>query len=292
MPPSGEEAHGTYCTVGFFLGIMIRQANNEDWQLFLELAKAESWRVPEAETRLFQGPWQHCVRVVENAQTFCGLVTMVAYHHSAWIGNLIVPETERGKGYGTKLFLAALTELQKQAGITVWLTASDQGKKIYRKSGFVEIDKIERWVFKKRSFESKLVQSKTEAISQLLDMDDQAWGEKRATLLKTLVSNGQVVACDDAVALLQKGANCQVIGPWYCLSKTMGSNRVLLKNILEMAPPEIDIVVDLFQSSPARILLIESGFLCTGGNTLMVSGPISHIQTQMMVSLASLGSIG
>lgn len=292
MPLSGEEAHGTYCPVGFFLGIMIRQADNEDWKLFLDLARAEGWRVPEAETRLFLGPWQHCVRVAEEGQTFCGLITMVAYQHSAWIGNLVVPKTQRGKGYGTELFLTALSELQKQAGITVWLTASDQGKKNYQKSGFVEIDKIERWVFKKRSCECKLVQPKTEANGQLMVMDAQAWGEKRETLLKSLVSNGEVVACDDAVALLQKEANCQIIGPWYCLSKTMEPNRVVLKSILERATPGIDIVVDLFQSSPVRVLLIETGFLCTGENAVMVSGPIPHIQTKMMVSLASLGSIG
>jgi N-acetylglutamate synthase-like GNAT family acetyltransferase len=102
---------------------MIRVACEPDWENFLVLASAEGWRVPRLESRLFQGPWLPFARVLEEGETFCGMVTAVAHQHSGWIGNLIVSKELRGKGYGSQLFLAALSALEEVQLETVWLTA-------------------------------------------------------------------------------------------------------------------------------------------------------------------------
>lgn len=119
--------------------MVVRRLNQSDWELFSSLAGAENWWAPQSELLLFKGPWSQYDQVFDDDE-FCGLVTAVAYEKSAWIGNLIVPHNLRGKGYGSSLFKAALADLAGRGTTSIWLTASDQGRTIYEKEGFVVVD--------------------------------------------------------------------------------------------------------------------------------------------------------
>ena len=270
----------------------IRIAQEPDWDSFFKLAAAEGWRVPVVERQLFAGPWFDCARVLEEEGSFCGLVTSVAHQHSGWIGNLIVPARLRGRGRGSLLFKAALTELQAQGMQTVWLTASEAGRPIYEKCGFCSIDEIERWVFRKSAQSDPEDRPATDGVQQLRDLDRCAWGEDRAALLNALGVQGQTYACDGATALLQREPELQIIGPWYSATGCPRANRLLLQKILTAADPQVEVVVDVLASSAVRQLLAATGFACTGKNLLMVLGDAGHVRRDMMVSLASLGSIG
>lgn len=270
----------------------IRIAQKPDWDSFFELAADEGWRVPEVERRLFAGPWFDCARVLEEGDSFCGLVTSVAHRRSGWIGNLIVPARLRGRGRGSLLFNAALTALQAQGMQTVWLTASAAGRPIYEKCGFRSIDGIERWVLCKRAQSDPDDRPEADDAQQLRDLDRCAWGEDRTTLMESLGVQGQVYACEGAAALLQRGPRLQILGPWYSATGCPRANRLLLQKILAVADPDVEVVVDALASSPVRQLLAATGFACTGRNLLMVLGDAGHVRREMMVSLASLGSIG
>ena len=102
------------------------------------MAAEEGWRIPEVERRLFQGVWTNQALALVEDEIFCGLVTAVAHQRSGWIGNLIVPSPLRGRGYGQRLFRAAL-ELLKRCGVkTACLTASEQGQPLYEKAGLLD----------------------------------------------------------------------------------------------------------------------------------------------------------
>lgn len=270
----------------------IRLAEKSDWDNFQVLAALEGWRVPEVERQLFRESWTPFARVMEQGQTFCGLVTSVAYRRSGWIGNLIVPGELRGQGYGKQLFVAALSALQAQRLESVWLTASEMGRPIYEKSGFVLVDGVERWISGKRVPCGPADRLDNDAESQLRALDLVAWGEDRSALLETLCLQGHVFACDDSAALLQYEPGLQIVGPWYSPSGCPRANRLLLQKILTAADPHVEVVVDVLASSPVRKLLAETGFACTGKNALMMLGDAGHVHKEMMVSLASLGSIG
>jgi len=283
------------CSVGFFrLSAMIKIhiAQKPDWASFFDLAAAEGWRVSEVERQLFAGRWCDCAQALKENDRFSGLVTAVAHQSSGWIGNLIVPERLRGRGYGSRLFEAALSALQVQGMTSVWLTASESGRPIYEKSGFVAIDEIERWVSCKRSHFGPADSLVKDGGQKLVALDRAAWGEDRSALLEALDAQGRVFACGDAVALLQREPELQIIGPWYSPTGCPRSNRLLLQKILAEADPNIELVVDLLKSSPVGQLLSATGFSCVGSNALMVQGDSTRIQIKTMASLASLGSIG
>lgn len=271
---------------------IIRIAENTDWEQFFALADAEGWRIPEIERQLFAGPWQHCARVMAVDGRFCGLATSVAHDQSGWIGNLLVPQPLRGHGYGSRLFVAALSALQTQGLRSIWLTASLLGQPIYEKSNFKVVDTIERWVSDSRSGNSFAIQATSAATDLLSACDQAAWGETRASLLNALFDQGRAFAVEDSVALLQQEPDLQIIGPWYSPTGCPRANRQLLHQILATADPDVEIVVDILSSSPVRRLLAAAGFSCSGSNALMVHGNTDGINTGMMVSLASLGSIG
>ena len=283
------------CSVGFFrLSAMIKIhiAQKPDWASFFDLAVAEGWRVPEVERQLFAGRWCDCAQALKEDDRFSGLVTAVSHQHSGWIGNLIVPERLRGRGYGSRLFEAALSALQAQGMTSVWLTASESGRPIYEKSGFVAIDEIERWVSCKRSHFGPADSLLKDGGQKLVALDRAAWGEDRSALLEALDAQGKAYACGGAAALLQREPGVQIVGPWYSTTGCPRSNRLLLQKILAEADPNVELVVDLLKSSPVRQLLAATGFSCVGNNALMAQGDTTKVKTEMMVSLASLGSIG
>lgn len=271
--------------------MIIRPPNQCDWERFSFLASSEKWRVPSSELQRFKGPWSHCAYVLDH-NGFCGLVTSVAYEKSAWIGNLIIPRNLRKKGYGTHLFRFVLADLVGLGITSIWLTASEQGRSIYEREGFVAVDFIERWELPLSGRAVSSPEESNDFCELLLLSDRLAWGEMRHPLLPVLCKDGQVFAVEDAVAMLQPGPDVQVVGPWYSKAASADENRELLEKIMIAADPCIDLVMDVFGSSPLQRLCKTSGFICTGQASLMVYGNIDSINLKSMMSMASLGSVG
>jgi GNAT superfamily N-acetyltransferase len=273
-------------------GLVLETPVPADWQQFSQLAAAEGWRVPLLERRLFAGPWVQQALVLKSAGRFGGLVTAVAHQRSGWIGNLLVPPELRGRGFGSRLFFAALDRLLA-AGLTrVWLTASEQGRPLYEKSGFRIVDQLERWVRPARDegFTGPVPESAT--LDQLPPAERRVWGEERSELLLQLAVQGKVFACRDSVALLQTGEELQLIGPWYSADACPRSNRQLLQQLLAAAEPGVELASDVLVSSPLRTLLVASGFQAVGRTLLMARGDTSAVDLSQLVALASLGSFG
>jgi len=270
----------------------IRTSLQSDWERFDTLSQNESWRVPALERKLFLSAWRHDAGALIKDELFCGLVTAVAHDKSGWIGNLIVPVELRGQGYGGFLFRWAVKKLLRDHVTSIWLTASEQGRPIYEREGFEIVDRIERWVLQPRQGVWTDVTAGRESWTYLSNFDQQVWGESRSVLLNTLQKNNQSFCCDDSVALLQCDNEMQIIGPWYSKDPCSRSNRKLLQQLIAVANPSVEIVVDLLASSPIRSLLAAAGFQPAGETALMASGESSQVDFKKMIALASLGSVG
>ncbi len=270
----------------------IRTATTRDLANFLALAESESWRVPQVEREMFRQDWKPWAYALIHDGLFCGFVTAVMHQRSGWIGNLVVPRDKRGKGYGTLLFEAALAALEAQEATTIWLTASTAGAPLYRRFGFRDIDRIERWTLSRRLPGNPGFSKSSGPVEELHRADRENWGEERSALLGALVKRGKVVASGAAVTLLQQEAGQQIIGPWYAPVNCARDNQLLLGKLLACADPTREVVIDLLTSSTLGPLLTEHGFCRTGENGLMVRGDISGVRLSRMHSLASLGSIG
>lgn len=271
--------------------MIIRPPNPSDWELFTALASAENWRVPHSELQLFKGPWSKYAHVLDD-NGFCGLITSVLYEKSAWIGNLIIPHHLRGRGYGRSLFKAILANLVMHGMTSIWLTASNQGRSLYEAEGFVAVDFIERRVLSPSGKTTSSFVDVDKSCEKLLHSDLVAWKESRNPLLSVLCQTGKTFAVENAVAMLQRGSDVQVVGPWYSNEASIDANQDLLAMMIAAAEPDTDIVIDLFGSSPIRPLCEAFGFKYTGHTSLMVYGETGSINLKSMVSMASLGSVG
>ena len=169
------------------------------------------------------------------------------------------------------------------------MTASQQGRPLYEKHGFVVVDQVERWALPAGWRVECDATDGAEKLNRLLQADRSIWGECRSVLLSHLAENSSVFACGDSVALLQQGPDLQMIGPWY---GGAASARMLLQQLVAAAKPSRELVVDLIGSSVLQPVLANFGFHCCGRNQLMARGKFHEIELQGMVSLASLGSVG
>ena len=270
----------------------LRAASRRDWQIFERLARSEGWRVPQRELQLLQGPFEEAVQVLGDGDIFCGLISALTHQKSGWIGNLLVPKKLRRRGYGRRLFEAALDELEDRRVVSTWLTASTDGQPLYTGYGFQVVGEIERWVLPVGQAGERGSEDSAVAWTSLRQSDRSIWGEARDGLLEGLAPVARAFAHQDATALLQTDLHLQILGPWYSANMCPRSNRQLLQEVLEARNPKLELVVDLLSASPLKSLLGASGFVCKGRNALMVRGNPQEVELQSMVSLASLGSIG
>jgi predicted GNAT family acetyltransferase len=216
-----------------------------------------------------------------------GLITGVRHQHSAWIGNLIISPTMRGRGYGAALFDHAVGELRTAGVTTLWLTASAQGAPLYAKRGFQSVGQVERWVLPEGG--------KGETGAPVTDsngavVDAAIWGDDRHTLLRHLEKTGNWWQQGESRALLQRGNDLQIIGPWYG-SRQLQDDTELLTRLLALATPQQELVIDLVADSGRQSLLVTAGFTPTGRTGLMVAGP-TQVQWTGLLALATLGSCG
>jgi GNAT superfamily N-acetyltransferase len=266
---------------------MIVAAGERDWQVFRTLAQQEGWRVPEQELALHrQGGCSRAWALRSDGSTI-GLVTGVLHQKSAWIGNLIISPAERGRGYGVALFTHAVKELGGAGATTLWLTASTAGAPLYAARGFHNVGKIERWVRKEGGSGAGDLAS---AGRSGVHVDAAVWGDERRPLLRHLERTGSWLQQGESLALLQKGDDLQIIGPWYG-SRQPQDDAGLLDRLLAAAVPQQELVVDLLGHSGREKLLAAAGFISGGSTGLMVAGP-AQVQWSRLLALATLGSCG
>ncbi|APG26548.1 hypothetical protein A7E78_00915 [Syntrophotalea acetylenivorans] len=272
------------------------QPGADDWREFMYAAAGEGWRVPATEIELFCGPLAGSAMALRCGGLFLGLITLVNHGHSAWIGNLIVPEPCRGQGHGQHLLDQAILLLEQQKTRSIWLTASESGFPLYLRRGFEIIGQVERWVRPKGAGAGSIpcledVEEPNHRNIALQDADQEVWGEQRA-LLNYLLPKGRLLLCGASVALLQREPGLQILGPWFGDSSDAAEYRRLLVLAVETAKTEEELVIDLRTGSLPPQDLQDAGFVLQGRNRLMARGDVTGIDLNRLVSFASLGSMG
>lgn len=266
---------------------MIVAAAAKDWRIFMTLAEEEGWRVPKHELSLHRQGGCSRAWALRADDTTIGLITGIRHQHSAWIGNLIIAPTMRGRGFGAQLFDHAVKELRAAGVTTLWLTASTQGAPLYAKRGFQTVAEVRRRVLREGGL----------GAGGLLDAgvngslsDVAVWGDDRRPLLRHLEGGGNWQQQGESLALLQTGGDLQIIGPWYG-STRLQDDAELLDRLIAAAAPQQELVIDLVSQCARDKLIAAAGFTCAGSTGLMVSGPAA-VDWPRLVALATLGSCG
>lgn len=265
---------------------MIIRAQASDWGAFLSLAREEGWRVPQSEVEFHSQGGSRAWAWRRDAATI-GLVSGVLHRRSAWIGNLIVDSKERGRGYGAALFDQAVQELRASGAETLWLTASAQGAPLYAARRFLPVGQVERWVRPGGgSGDGALPQPRVNGAA----IDSVVWDDDRSELLRHLERNGSWHQQGSSLALLQRTADLQVIGPWYG-GRNEQDDAILLSRMVAAAMPQVELVIDLLNNTVRAEILEAAGFKLVGGTELMMAGP-AQIKWSRLLALATLGSCG
>lgn len=170
--------------------VSIREMTACDIPAGLDLCRASRWNQTEHD-------WQHFLRAaphgalvaVENGSVI-GTVATLPYGSFAWISMVLVDPAARGRGIGTLLLNRGLALVPHESAAR--LDATPAGEVIYRKLGFVAEYGLARLFLDARPRGAAHTPGARPLARsdwpQLLDMDSQAFGASRASLLERLAA--------------------------------------------------------------------------------------------------------
>ncbi len=108
----------------------------EDFDFCLELTHLEKWGYIRADFFRLKGFEPDGCFIARDGARRLGMVTTTSYGNFAFIGMLIVPERERGRGIGEKLLRHGLDYLKRKGVETIELDGVFRAVSLYRKCGF------------------------------------------------------------------------------------------------------------------------------------------------------------
>lgn len=180
---------------------------------------------------------------------------------AAWIGMILVDEACRGRGFGMSMLRRAVELAGERAG----LDATEQGRPLYLKLGFVDVEPIDRWSGVLREISTSPVAAGLP--EDIARRDREACGVERSSLLRGLGRAWRVG--EQAWACLRPGRLAWHLGP--IVADTTASFAALLGEVaraLRGAP----VLVDAFRTSDNTALLGQGGLSVVRRLTRMTRG--------------------
>ena len=210
----------------------------DDWRLLLELAPSGCFGI-EVDRR-----------VVATA-------TLLCYgERLGWIGMVLTHPEFRRRGFAKQLFEHVLAHADSIGVKTLKLDATDQGQPLYESYGFKNEQAIERW-FRPGSI-AKQESGTGVDVSELAELDSQAFGADRSKLLEKLSRRGRSCTASRAYAFSRAGRSFSYLGP--CIAVDADSAWQVLGTALS-GPEAAGWFWDLLPSNQnAASLAREMGF--------------------------------
>lgn len=133
-----------------------------------------------------------------------GAAYSVSFGRTGWLGNVAVDPGARGRGIGTAVSAAALDWLRQAGVATVLLTATDLGRPVYERLGFVPED-VRYGIWQREPSPGGIAEaagpegaagpvSGPGSITGVVRMDAEATGEDRGALLRASPDQARVAA--------------------------------------------------------------------------------------------------
>lgn len=261
---------------------------NDDINEFLSLAREEGWISSAWELEFLRTAFPSGCLVCRNKGIPVAFLTSIKYGMSGWVGNLLVRKEWRGQGLGSTLFQRALEVLDEAGTRTVWLTASESGRPIYERQGFIAIDAVNRWQIRGRI---ATVNDSANVVSEILALDEAGWGDRREDLLRATINRGSTSLLPGGFLVRQRWENAFQIGPWGSLNPEVAIE--LLEQSISPTEGGLQIFLDVpAGNSNASNVLYGAGFSIQSSTTLMYRGEKPDYAPESIYALASMGSMG
>jgi len=242
--------------------------HRRDTRFAVRLAEQEDWGIParDFERILLLDPRGSFV-AMENAKRV-GLATTISYGTQiAWIGNIVVAESRRGRHIGQSLVKHAIGYLGRKGVARVALYSFDENIEFYRKLGFKMGDRFARLRRKMRPVFSSGSEPRDQGTmrrSAILAMDRKAFGANRSRLLVNVLDSGAGTyigyssGSRQSYILVKDYADMYELGPWISFGLRRAELEDMLRLILNTAKGKpVEIACPL---KNRRILAILSRF--------------------------------
>jgi GNAT superfamily N-acetyltransferase len=212
--------------------IQIRLMTARDLPLGMRLKDQAGWNQTEADCRRLLDLQSDGCFVAELDGVPVGTTATCSFGPVAWVALVLVEESVRGRGVGTALMEHALAFLDRQGIQTIRLDATELGRPIYEKLGFVEEYLLHRYAgvlppaeaATARPEENAVRTARPEHLEGVFQLDRAVTATDRQNLLRRLFAErpeaGRVVVRDGRVQgylSWRPGSKAVQIGP--CLAE-------------------------------------------------------------------------
>lgn len=246
--------------------MQIRTLQRDDIPGALRLSTQAGWNQLAADWQRLIDVWPSLALVGKVEGQVAATATLARYGDVAWVGMVLVDEAFRGRGFGGKIMDAIIAKGSEEGVNVLGLDATDLGKPVYAKRGFIEGVGVDRRVLSAGDREPS--KSPAERVSArdwpaLLALDRSSFGMDRSALLEHLRheagvrcevvrERGKVVA----FGFRRPGRTAEQIGP------VVGKGHAAESVIASLASPSdgLPVIVDSFRGGKLDAWLTEKGF--------------------------------
>lgn len=184
---------------------VLRALTEADLPHLLDLSLSAHWNQLEQDWRnLLRLAPEGCFGIEEDGRVTACATGVTYANELAWIGMVLTLPDYRGRGHASKLMQHLLNVLDVPC---IKLDATDLGRPVYEKFGFVEEYVVERW-------KGQLPLAPAVQQAPDLALDREAFGAGRAALLEVLGTS-------------RPGRVANYVGPLVCRTREEARSRVL-----------------------------------------------------------------
>jgi GNAT superfamily N-acetyltransferase len=226
-----------------------------DLALGVRLKNQAGWNQTEADWRRMIDLQPDGCFVAELDGQPVGTTTTCIFDSIGWIAMVLVEESARGRGIGTRLMEHALTYLDRSGVRTARLDATPLGRPVYEKLGFVAEYELARWEGTRARLESgeNVISANVEQLEAVVAIDCQVTGTNRRRLLERIYHERP-----EAIRLLIAGRT--VTG---YLATRIGSRAVQIGPVVAL-------------DEEAGRALLDSAMACSAGRHMFLDIPADN----------------
>jgi ribosomal protein S18 acetylase RimI-like enzyme len=254
----------------------------EDVTGAMELSRLARWNQT-------QDDWEMMLRLdplgcfaIETDGLIAATATLLCYgNRLAWIGMVLTRPEYRRRGFAQRLMESALKRAADLKIESIKLDATPQGQPLYEKLGFKTEQIVERWF---RDENSPVLRIESSPSQYSLEMDSEAFGANRSTLLQILASRNAPHTIGEAYCFSRRGTRARYLGP--CVAQTQKAARAVIEHTLR-DPSESGWFWDLLSANKNAIRLAEEfGFAPQRRLERMVLGNSLPQNDEMVYAIA------
>jgi GNAT superfamily N-acetyltransferase len=184
--------------------IQLRKLNSGDVEA-VELSSLAGWNQTAEDWRMLMDLEPDGCFAVEADGRLVSTTTIVCYgNRLAWIGMVLTRPEYRGRGFARQLLAHALDYANRRGVETVKLDATEFGQPLYAQFGFLPEQTVERWV-RPSTVHSPSRGNGADSGEFSRELDSQAFGADRSTMLKRLAGRSQLYAGSGAFLFVRAG---------------------------------------------------------------------------------------